>query len=47
MQEKRQREFDAEERFRVRAKNGKGKTSRGLQLLKKARTKLVSQSRWS
>lgn len=28
--------FDAETRFKVRAKRGKGKTGRGLQLLEKA-----------
>lgn len=29
-------DFDAETRFKVRAKRGKGKTERGLQLLAKA-----------
>ncbi|MFI4940063.1 MAG: toxin-antitoxin system HicB family antitoxin [Burkholderiales bacterium] len=29
-------EFDAETRFRIRAKRGSGKTERGLALLKKA-----------
>ena len=29
-------DFDAETRFKVRAKRGKGKTDRGLQLLAKA-----------
>ena len=29
-------DFDAETRFKVRAKRGKGKTGRGLQLLAKA-----------
>ena len=29
-------DFDAETRFRVRAKRGKGKAERGLQLLEKA-----------
>lgn len=29
-------EFDAETRFRIRAKQGSGKTERGLALLKKA-----------
>ena len=29
-------EFDAETRFRLRAKRGQGKTDRGLELLKKA-----------
>ena len=32
-------EFDAETRFRLRAKRGHGKTARGLALLKKAASK--------
>ena len=32
-------EFDAETRFRLRAKRGHGKTARGLALLKKAAAK--------
>ena len=32
-------EFDAETRFQVRAANGAGRSSRGIELLRKARSK--------